>query len=424
MRTPWSGHGVSIVVLLLGANALSAAAPVVPPQWVSPRHDGNTVIYRAEALADVGVLANFGNRLEAWSPIGDSIWHADACVQCGDYWVDAALAPDGGAWAFGTYRPDPFAPVVAASIQRIAPDGTLLFSIPAEGVAWSNPSARIFAVPDRAIVLTVARQRLIWQAVAEDGAPLGQREHPMPDDFFDILSARAQPDGSLTLVARGEIQCGVGCWPFNLSLLRLAPDGALAWRYDFANAYWAVASTPDGGMMAVSPRDADGASLLLHRIDAQGNADVPTRLLGVTPSAIPQSLSGPASGRWLLRTWDASQDEDAVWSLDDTGSVGTSRLDLYDSPHAVGEDGFLFPATTGTAPRMQLLDAATLEPRAEFPFGGSGDPAFDYGPWSWRLLPDGSVYGTWTSPGRRLGIARYTLPWGTPQDRLFRNGFD
>ena len=73
---------------------------------------------------------------------------------------------------------------------------------------------------------------------------------------------------------------------------------------------------------------------------------------------------------------------------------------------------------------MQVLDAVTLEARATLPFGTSGDDAFDYGPWYWRMLDDGSVYGTWLSPINRLGRARYAMPWGAPQDGLFRNDFD
>lgn len=385
-------------------------------------------LWAMDALADVGVLANIESELVAFDPVGDERWRVVACTTCMDslanHWVTAALTDDGGVWAV---RSASTPQGIRTTIERIAPDGQILFAVPAAAGAWwpgNDRGIRLFALPDRLIVLTAATRRLVWQAVAPDGSPLGTHEVAMPDDRFDIRDARLNPDGSLTVIALGEIFCSVGCNPFHLSFRRITADGVLAWEHDLYYVDWPAMPMPDGGVLMVLPDAPSGISLQMQRFDAQGQADAPIPLVGVTPGSSAEAVSGPVDGRWVLQTRTYGGDEHALWSIAEDGVVGASRFDAWDGPHAFGRSGYLLPITTPAGTRMHLLDPVTLETRAELTFGTSGDDDFDYGPWYWRMLDDGSVYGTWLSPMQRLGLARYALPWGEPQDWLFRNGFD
>lgn len=381
-----------------------------------------------DALPDVGVLANIGSELVALDPEGYERWRVVACATCVDsssnHWLVAALTADGGAWAV---RSRHTTDGITTTLERIAPDGQIAFAVPSAGGtwgAWGHSAMRLFVEADRVIVLSAGTQRLVWQAVEVDGSALGTHDVPMPDDNFDIRAARPNIDGSLTVVALGEIFCGVGCNPFHLSFVRITADGALAWRHDLYYVDWPAMPMPDGGVLMVSSNPTPDAPPLMQRFDPQGQAQVPISLIGVTPSAYPEAVSGPVDGRWLLQTRSYGNEGGALWSIGEDGHVGASRFDVWDSPHAFGSGGYLLPMTTAAGVRMHVLDGVTLQTRATLPFGTSGDDGFDYGPWYWRMLDDGSVYGTWLSPVMRMGLARYAMPWGTPQDRLFRNGFD
>ena len=385
-------------------------------------------LWGIDALPDVGVLANIESELVAFDPVGDERWRVVACTTCMDslanHWVTAALAPDGGAWAV---RSESTLQGIRTTIERITPDGKILFAVPAAAGAWwpgNDRAIRLFAQADRVVVLTVRTRRLVWQSVGLDGSPLGTHDISMPDDNFDIRSARLNADGSVTIVALGEIFCGVGCNPFHLSLRRVTADGALAWGHDFYYVDWPAMPMPDGGALMVLPDSTSGADLVMQRFDPQGSALAPVTLAGVTPNSRPEAVSGPVDGRWLLHTFTYDYSEQALWSIGEDGLVGASRLESWNAPHAFGSSGYLVPTATSAGVRMQILDPVTLQARAILPFGSSGDDGFDYGPWYWRMLDDGSVYGTWLSPVNRTGLARYAMPWGAPQDRLFRNGFD
>lgn len=410
-------------LMLALASSACAGTPEVPPQWVVGVSGWLAAI---DARPDAGVLAHLDSELVALHPSGAERWRVKACASCmpgsiNDRWVAAALAADGGAWAV---RTEGVAGGIEASLERIGSDGRTVFAVPVAAGAWSNPETRLFAEPDRVVALAVARQALVWQAVGEDGSLLGTHDLPMPDEAFGIRDAHLNADGSLTVVALGQILCSVGCNPFHLSLLRISPDGALAWQHDLNDVDWPAMPIPDGGVLMVSADMTAGQPPMLQRFDPAGQAQAPIALIGVTPDARPTSLSGRVEERWLLRTWLAGVDEDVLWSIGADGQVGASRSDVRESPQALGNGGYLVATSTPSGPRMQVLDGITLQARATLPFGTSGDPSFDYGPWYWQMLDDGTVYGTWLSPGRGFGIARYALPWSVPQDWLFRNGFD
>lgn len=386
--------------------------PVQGPAW----------LYSLDAVEGVGTIVSLGAQLEARSPEGDLRWRVDACIWCDTGWVAAALTTKGDAWGVRQDAGSTTHPDRTVSIEHIDATGEVDLSVPAATGAWNYPEIRLFATPARVVVLTVARGALAWQSVERANGSSSVRIHPMPDDTFHVLSARMHDDGSVTLVARGLIVCDVGCSPFNLSVLRIANDGTLAWRHDFPDARWPAAPAPDGGAVLVSQNPDVDAPALWRRIDPQGAIAPPIPLIGLTPAwAIPTGLYGPVDGHWLLNTWDL--EEGALWSLSDDGRVRASRPGGYDSPHAFGSGGYVFSATTAAGARLQVLDALTLQTRALIPFGASDTPPFDNFPWRWRVLADGSVYGTWQSRGR-TGLARYLLPWGVLPDRLFGDGFD
>lgn len=385
-------------------------------------------LWAIDALPEVGALANIESELVAFDPAGHERWRVVACTTCmeslGNHWVTTALTADGGAWAV---RSKSTSEGIRTTVERIGPDGQIVFAVPAAAGAWwpgNHYAIRLFVEPDRVIVLTAATRRLVWQAVGSDGSPLGAHDVAMPDDHFDIRDARLNADGSLTVAALGEILCSVGCNPFHLSFRRITADGALAWEHDLYYVDWPAMPMPDGGVLMVSSNPTPDAPPLMQRFDPQGQALAPIALVGVTPNAYPEAVSGPVDGRWLLQTRSYDNEGGALWSIGEDGHVGASRFDVWDSPHAFGSSGYLLPTMTAAGVRMHVLDGVTLETRATLPFGTSGDDGFDYGPWYWRMLDDGSVYGTWLSPVERMGLARYAMPWGTPQDRLFRNGFD
>lgn len=384
-------------------------------------------LWDLDALPDAGVLASIGSELVAFDPAGYERWRVVACASCLEtsdhHWQVSALTTDGGAWAVRSVHEKDG---ITTTLERIAPDGQIAFAVPSVGGvwgAWGHSAMRLFVEPDRVVALTAGTRRLVWQSVGLDGSPLGTHDIPMPDDNFGIRDARLNADGSLTVVALGEIYCGVGCNPFHLSFRRITADGALAWEHDFYYVDWPAMPMPDGGALMVleSP---SGTDLVMQRFDPQGLALAPVTLAGVTPNSRPEAVSGPVDGRWLLHTFSYDYSEQALWSIGEDGQVGASRLESWNAPHAFGNSGYLVPTSTPAGARMQLLDPVTLQERAILPFGTSGDDGFDYGPWHWRMLDDGGVYGTWLSPGQRLGLARYALPWAAPQDWLFRNGFD
>ncbi|MBO9661741.1 hypothetical protein [Dokdonella sp.] len=423
--------------LLVGDRSLEPDNPcAVYPRVVRLHDDGGIVryplpcrsvqgpawLYSLDAVEGVGIVASLGAQLEARSPEGDLRWRVDACTWCDTGWIAAALTTEGDAWGVRQDGGSTTHPDRTVSIQHIDANGQIDLSVPAATGGWSYPEIRLFATPARVVVLTVARGALAWQSVERADGASSVQIHPMLDDTFHVLSARMHDDGSVTLVARGLIICDVGCSPFNLSVLRIANDGTLAWRHDFPNAYWPAAPTPDGGAVLVSQNPDANAPPLWRRIDPQGIAISPIPLTGVTPVwTVPTDLYGPVDGHWLLNTRDF--EEGALWSLTDDGEVRASRPGGYGPPHAFGSGSYLLSATTPDGARLQLLDAITLETRALLPFGASDTPPFDNFPWRWRVLADGSVYGTWQSRGR-TGLARYILPWGVLPDRLFGNGFD
>ena len=377
----------------------------------------------------LGVLARLETELVRLDDGGDERWRASTCEPCSgttsdDAWATGVLAPDGGAW--GVRVPGrPFASAdQRLSIERIRADGTRAFSIPVESATSEEPSTRVFAIADRALVLVAATRRLVWRSVGDSGEVFGLHEHPMADDDFEILAAHAHADGSVSVIASGERPCYFGCTPFTLSVLRIAPDGQLAWRRDFPDAHWKATLAPDGTSMLVSPGDQYGDPLLLRRIDAEGNLAAPMPLSGVPSLHFAIFFVGPASGQWLLTTGGTKPWDLALWSLDAQGQVSAARFDLPEESLGYGEDGFVFSVVHEDGPRMHLLDPHSLAPRVQFPHGGGESYSTEVLPWDWRQLPDGTAYSSWTLPGYALGLARYPLPWGAPQDRLFRNGFD
>ncbi|RYD16070.1 MAG: hypothetical protein EOP90_04525 [Lysobacteraceae bacterium] len=438
---PFAGEGGGVELLVREPEASSTPACGNSPRLL--RLDASGVItgelqactqpvakdlWDIDALPGVGALASIGSELVAFDPVGDERWRVVACASCletsAHHWQVSALTADGGAWAVRSLHGKDG---ITTTLERITPDGHIAFTVPAVGGvwgAWGHSAMRLFIEHDRVIALTAGTRRLVWQSVGLDGSPLGTHDISMPDDNFDIRSARLNADGSVTVVALGEIFCGVGCNPFHLSFRRIAPDGALSWGHDFYYVDWPAMPMPDGGAMMVLPDSDSGADLVMQRFDWQGWALAPVPLAGVTPNSRPVSVSGPIDGRWLLHTLAYDDSEQALWSIGEDGEVGAARMESWNAPHAFGSSGYLVPTATPAGVRMQLLDPLTLQERAILPFGSSGDEDFDYGPWHWRMLEDGSVYGTWLSPDNRTGLARYALPWGAPQDRMFRNGFE
>ena len=382
-----------------------------------------------EAASSLGVLARLETELVRMGDGGDEIWRASTCDPCtgtptDDAWVTGVLAPDGGGWGIRLPR-RPLTPAHhRLSIERMRPDGTIAFSLAMEPAMSNPPSARVFAMADHAIVLVAMPQSLAWRSVGDGGETLGVRQHPMPDEDFDILAARAHADGSISLITTGEAPCFFGCMPFTLSVLRIAPDGSLAWRHDFPDAHWKATLAPDGTSVLVSPGDSAGDPLLLRRIDPAGNVAVSIPIADVPSSHVAMFFTGPASGHWSLTTGGSKPWASALWSLDEQGHVEAVRVDLAGEHLGYGDDGFVFSVVHEDGPRMQLLDPRTLAPRLEFPHGGGEAYSADVLPWSWQQVPEGTAYASWTLPGYKLGLARYALPWAAPQDGLFRNGFD
>ena len=136
----------------------------------------------------------------------------------------------------------------------------------------------------------------------------------------------------------------------------------------------------------------------------------------------------PVAGRWLLNTQGGFPPKNALWLLDATGHVSASHRDApYNLIIAAGTYGYLLSELYENSVDVVLLDPVSLAPRTRFYAGGSGEVMYDFGPWPWRLLDDGSVYGTLlTQRGNlgQMGLARYSVPGSPPSDLLFRDGYD
>ncbi len=97
---------------------------------------------------------------------------------------------------------------------------------------------------------------LTWQRIGEDGSDRGSQQHAIPDDHYLLRGAHRLSDGGTSALTEGYGDCGVGCPPFYTTVLRLAADGALLWRYQFPELYapeLTAALAADGRAAAVLP---------------------------------------------------------------------------------------------------------------------------------------------------------------------------
>lgn len=388
-----------------------------------------------DALAGVGALANLGYRLISYTPEGIERWRATRCELCGGSrpgdrrWVAAALTADGGAWAVAAEPPSSALPGGATTVQRIEADGHSSLSVPAAAGATANSEIRLLGTTQEIVMLHAApASGVTWQRVRRDGSAPLVRNYPVPDHFFQIDAARRLDDGGLTLVVKGEVICSTGCEPRYVTLLSLAADGGLRWRYQFPEFEAMIALGADGGAMAVLPWADAGGLLRLRAIGADGHVGASLMLADLPPFIEPAQLSGPVDGRWLLRTEGGLPWENALWLIDAAGHVAAAQRDGPGAwTHSANAFGYLLSERREDGASVALRDPTSLAVQAQFLFGGSGSPYFDFGPWPWRLLDDGSVYGTVLTSRAGLmqwGLARYPAPGSPPSNLLFRDGFD
>lgn len=384
-----------------------------------------------DARAGIGVLANTPAQLVALTPDGDQRWQVEACPWCNGYWgasvwLAAALSADGGAWAVRWDVPSSPQPDGRTRVQRIDASGTPVFDIASTAAGASNAQFRVLSGADDVVVLRGGGARVLtWQRIDEDGSDRGSQQHAIPDDHYLLRGAHRLPDGGTSALTEGYGDCGVGCPPFYTTVLRLAADGALLWRYQFPELYapeLTAALAADGRAAAVLPATpyTDGA-LRLRTIDADGNAGDDVSLTEVDLYVRSLHLLAAPDGGWLLSTY-ADDGQVSYWLLDGGGHV---RVERRNGPFAyllqATAAGFLASEPIGAdSLGAVLLDPATLATSAR-PYRGSGD-----WPSRWFLLDDGSLYGAIWLPqrGGYQAVARFSAPGTTPSDVIFRYGMD
>lgn len=385
-------------------------------------------VFELDASPAAGVLVNTLTGLTLYSPNGDVRWRLQACAWCmglnaASQWPAAALANDGGAWAVRWDRPSLALPDGRTTIQRFDANGNLVVEVGAVGSAHTGYIAmRLLPGTDDVVMLREGlEQTLTWQRVGNDGTDLGSRVYAIPDYSYRIKDARRLPDGGTSVLVMGNAYCPGVCEPHYMTVLRLAADGTLVWRYQFPedNAPWIDAALgADGGAAAVLPSYGTNRPLHMRVIDSAGKVGDDMPLAAIDPYARPWLLTATPDARWLLST--QSNTDGAYWLLDGAGQVTIER---HDSPYPqflqASAVGHLTTGPHGTS--ILLLDPHTLADRAVF-----DNPAGEfYGPRTWRLLDDGSVYGTIKRPaGGYQAIARYSAPGGVRSDVIFRDGLD
>ncbi len=388
-----------------------------------------------DARIDTGALVNTFGRLALFSPNGDLRWQVDACVWCTNYWSAslwpvAALADDGGAWALRWDRPSLALPDGRARVQRFDVGGAFAFDVTSAAAAADNTEFHLLPGPDDVVVLRGGVRRVVtWQRIGNDGTDLGANSYAIPDDDYRIEDARRLPDGGASVLAKGNGYCSVGCPPFYLTVLRLASDGTLVWRYQFPETYapWISAALgADGGAVAVlPPSGVDGSSRLSMRtIDRFGHASADISLTEIDADVQPAVLVTALNEHWLLST-ESYAGEQVDWLLDANGHVSVQRRNgPYSWFFQTSAVGYLAnEPISADVENVLLLDPQTLADRARF-YNGTGTGIVDSR--RWRVLDDGSVYGTIILPqsGSFQTIARYSAPGGTLSDVIFRNGLD
>lgn len=409
--------------------SLSAAgvATAMPPGCAATT--GPAFVEGIDALEGVGVLANLGYRLAAYSPNGDLHWQATRCELCAHgigftLWGPAILNSDGGAWAIEGVRQTAG---TTSTLLRLGASGETLATIPI-AAAGNYPGGVLLGSDDGIVVLLpigAFSNRILWQRAGNDGQLLETREYPIPDDDFSIDSTRRLADGGVGVVAKGAVICSVGCNPHYVTILNLAADGTLRWRYQFPESDAAVVLNDDGSAVAVLyPRD-DGSPRLRY-IDALGEVTPDILLTGITPWTNPQKVLPGPMGSHLLFVDGGFTWHEELWRLDvDGNSIAMRPADsFFGWTLAPNPSGYL---AAGAANNAELLASDTLATRAYFRVfpSSSGEGT---GPWTWRALDDGSVYSVFfrelPSGSYQMGVARFSVPGSSAADLLFRDGFN
>lgn len=383
-----------------------------------------------DARAGVGVLVNTFAQLVAFTPDGDLRWQIETCPWCSGYWgaslwVAAILSADGGAWAVRWDRPSAALPDGQTRVQRFDASGTTVFDIASTAAAADNVPFRVLPGAGDVVVLRGGgREVLTWQRIGEDGSDRGSQRYAIPDDSYQIQDARRLPDGGTSVLTQGYGYCSVGCPPFFTTVLRLAADGTLLWRYEFPEIYGpevTAAMAADGRVAAVLPANPNIKSpLRMRMIDAHGNPSDDVPLTEVDFNVNSGHLLAAPDGRWLLSTY-ADDGQISYWLIDDSGHVGVERRNgpfAYEL-QATAAGYLASESISADTLGAVLLDPTTLATRAR-PYNGSGT-----GPNRWRLLDDGSLYGAISLPLRgSQAVARFSAPGTTPSNVIFRYGMD
>lgn len=408
------------------------------PYWFAQpcrTHVVSSTVWTLDARAGVGVLVDTLAHLALYSPDGDLRWRKHACEWCADYgdgsmWVAAALAHDGGAWAVRWDPPSLADPDGRTLIERYDAQGNALVateSLVGGSSAFDGLGRRFVPLPGTSdlVMLFAGSQSLYWQRIADDGSDLDIRAHPVSDHTFYIDGARRLVDGSVVVLTKGCGYCGVGCPPFYVTVLRIAQNGELISRRELPETYApSIATTIDanGDTVAILPHGDDPMTLRRIHVDGSVDADIPLDEPG--GGFRPEFIAALDDGNWLLEAYPwASGASDTLWRIDDQGHVLATRheapylTDVESTAHGIFGMRLVDPGVEDAV----LLDPLSLADRARF-YNGTGLPN---GPRPWRMLADGSLYGTITLPqGDIQAIARYSVPGTTPSDGIFRNAFD
>lgn len=395
----------------------------------------SSMVWAVDARAGSGVLVDTLAHLALYSPDGDLLWRKHACAWCSDdsspsMWVAAALAHDGGAWALRWDRPSIAEPDGRTLIERYDAFGNATVeteSLVGGSSAFDGPGKRFVPLPGTSdlVMLVAGSQSLYWQRIADDGSDLDIRAHPVSDQTFYIDGARRLVDGSVVVLTKGWGYCGVGCPPFYVTVLRIAQNGELISRRELPETYApsiAAAIDANGDTVAILPHGDDPMTLRRIHVDGSVDADIPLAEPG--GGFRPEFIAALDDGSWLLEAYPwASGGSDTLWRIDAQGHVLATRheapylTDVESTAHGIFGMRLVDPGVEDAV----LLDPLSLADRARF-YNGTG---VTYGPRPWRMLDDGSVYGTITLPQSGVqAIARYSVPGTTPSDVIFRNAFD
>lgn len=392
----------------------------------------SSMVWAMDARAGSGVLVDTLAHLSLYSPDGDLLWRKHACTWCSDdsspsMWVAAALAHDGGAWALRWDRPSLADPDGRTLIERydVFGNATVETESLVGGSGAFDGRGRIVTLPGAAdlVMLIVGGPSLYWQRIDDDGSNLSLRTFLLSDFDFYVEDARRLADGSTIVLTKGWGYCSVGCPPFYVTVLRIAQSGDLVARYEFPEAYapWIPAAiNREGDTVAILPHD----PLTLRRVHADGLVDADVVLGELGGGLEPEFLAASGDDDWLLETDRFSTPGvDTFWHIDDEGHLLSVRENApYLTEARSNAYGFLaFVWSLAPAEDALLLDPLTLADFVHF-YNGTG---VTYGPRPWRMLDDGSVYGTITLPQSGIqAIARYSVPGTAPSDVIFRNAFD